>query len=73
MTLALLGTYSTLIEANFIKAKLETFGIDAVVHGDVAASTIPTLEMTEGIKVLVRESNLAEAFEVLERMLPSGD
>ena len=73
MTLVVLGTYSTLIEANLIKAKLGTYGIDAVVHGDVAASTIPTLEITEGIKVMVRETNLAEAFDVLERMLPSGD
>lgn len=73
MNLARLGTYSTEIEANLIKAKLETYGIDAVVEGDVASTSIPTIERIEGVKVLVRESDLAEALDVLERMLPAGD
>lgn len=73
MDLTAVGTYSTPTEANLIRAKLETFGIDAVVAGDVASSSIPTIEALEGVKVLVREADLAEAFDVLERMLPSGD
>ncbi|MGB7861188.1 MAG: DUF2007 domain-containing protein [Acidimicrobiia bacterium] len=73
MRLIAVGTYTSIIEANLIKAKLETFGIDAVVEGDVAATSIPTIERIEGVKVLVREGDLPNAYEVLERMLPSGD
>jgi hypothetical protein len=73
MDLIAIGTYSSVTEANLIKAKLETFGIDAVVQGDVASGSIPTIEALLGVKVLVRETDLAEAFEVLERMLPRGE
>ena len=73
MDLTSIGTYSSVTEANLIRAKLETFGIDAVVQGDVASGSIPTIEALEGVKVLVRESDLAEAYEILERMLPTGD
>lgn len=73
MALARLGTYSTATEANLIKAKLAAFGIDAVVEGDAAASSIPTIERIEGVQVLVRESDLANALDALERMLPGGD
>lgn len=73
MDLAALGTYSSVTEANLIRAKLETFGIDAVVEGSASSSSFPTIERLEGVKVLVREADLPEAFEALERMLPSGD
>lgn len=73
MKLSLLGTYSTLTEASLVKAKLETFGIDAIVEEDVASSSIPTFSQIEGIKVLVRESDLSIAYEALGRMLPSGE
>jgi hypothetical protein len=73
MTLSRLGTYSSLTEASLVKAKLETFGIDAIVEEDVASSSIPTFGQMQGVKVLVRESDLAAAYEVLERMLPSGE
>ena len=70
MALRLLATFATLTEANLVKAKLETYGIDSAVQADVGSSTLPTLERTEGVKVLVREADVAEAYEVLERMLP---
>lgn len=73
MHLSRLGTYSTLTEASLVKAKLETFGIDAIVEEDVATSSIPTFNQMEGVKVLVRESDLGAAYEVLGRMLPSGE
>ena len=73
MTLSRVGTYNSLTEANLIKAKLEAFGIEAVVEADAASSTIPTFEQTEGVKVLVRAADLADAYEVLERMLPAGE
>ena len=73
MTLKQLGTYANVTEANLIKAKLETYGIEAMVQADVMTDSIPTLEWVHGVSVLVREEDLAGAYEVLERMLPSGD
>ncbi len=66
------GTYNSVTEANLVKAKLESAGIEARVESDVAGSMVPPLAFTEGVKVLVRSTDLAEALEVLERMLPSG-
>lgn len=73
MDLTAIGTYSTVTEANLVRAKLDTFGIDALVERDVASGSIPTIEALQGVKVLVRESDLADALEILERMLPAGD
>lgn len=73
MSLSRLGTYNTITEANLIKAKLKAFGIEALVEADDAGSMVPNLDLVRGVKVLVKESDLAEAYEVLERMLPSGE
>jgi hypothetical protein len=73
MKLSRLGTYSTLTEATLVKAKLETFGIDAIVEADVASSSLPAFDRIEGVKVLVRESDLGAAYEALGRMLPSAE
>lgn len=73
MSLSRLGTYSTVTEANLIKAKLAAFGIAALVEADDAGSMVPNLDLVRGVKVFVRESDLGEAYEVLERMLGSGD
>ncbi|MFQ5522729.1 MAG: putative signal transducing protein [Acidimicrobiia bacterium] len=70
---ALVGTYGSLAEANLIRAKLESAGIEAFVEADSASSTIPVLEISEGVRVLVREADMAEALEVLERLLPPGE
>ena len=72
MALARLATLPTLTEANLVKAKLETYGIESVVEADVGSSTLPFLERVEGVRVLVRQADLAEAYEVLERMLPAS-
>jgi type III secretory pathway lipoprotein EscJ len=73
MELVRLGTYSSLTEANLVKARLESEGIEALVQSDDLGSTTPTLGVLRGVIVLVRESDRAEAMDVLERMLPSGD
>jgi hypothetical protein len=72
MDLVKLGTYGSTTEAELVRARLEANGIDALVQADTAAGTAPMLAMTEGVRVLVRESDLAEAYTVLERMLPPG-
>ena len=73
MKLSRLGTYSTLTEASLVKAKLATFGIDAIVEADAGSSSLPTFDQIEGIKVLVRESDLSTAYEVLGREPASGE
>jgi hypothetical protein len=70
---SLVGTYGSLAEAEVIRAKLESAGIEAFIEADVASSTLPPLGITEGVRLLVRDTDLIEALEVLERMLPSGE
>jgi hypothetical protein len=71
MELTELGRYNTTTEADLVKARLGASGIDAVVQADTAGGLIPSLP-SKGVRVLVRESDRAEAMEILERMLPSG-
>lgn len=73
MELVRLGTYSSITEANLVKARLESEGIEALVQADDLGSTTPTLGVVRGVIVLVRDSDRAEAMDVLDRMLPSGD
>ena len=73
MALSRLGTYNTVTEANLVKAKLEAFGIEAIVEADDAGSMVPNLDLVRGVKVFVKETDLADAYETLERMLPAGD
>lgn len=73
MELVRLATYSTVTEANLIKARLNGEGIDAMVQTDDLGSTTPSLGMLRGVLVLVREEDRARAMETLERMLTSGD
>lgn len=71
MDLVRLGTFSTLTEANVVKARLESEGIDAMVQSDDLGSTTPTMITVRGVQVLVREGDRAVAMECLGRMLPS--
>lgn len=73
MELVRLGTYNSITEANLVRARLESEGIDAIVQSDDLGSTTPMLGNVRGVLVLVREEERAAAMEVLERMLPSGD
>lgn len=70
MTLSQIGIYSSTSEANLVKARLEFNGIDAMIQADSASGFVPQLEAYSGVRVFVRESDMAEALEVLERMLP---
>lgn len=71
MELAKVGTYLSMTEASLVKARLEVSGIEALVQADTASGAVPFLEVTEGVKVYVRAEDLAEALELLERMLPA--
>lgn len=70
MDLAKVGTYSSMTEAELVKARLEVSGIRAVVQSDTASGAVPFFEVVEGVRVLVRPEDLADALDVLERMLP---
>lgn len=72
MDLVRLGTYSTLTEANLVKARLEGEGIEAMVQSDDVGSMTPTLITVRGVQVLVRSEDLAEAMDCLDRMLGPG-
>lgn len=72
MDLVRLAVFATLTEANLVKAKLQAYGIESAVEADVGSSTLPNFETVEGVRVFVREDDLADAYEVLERMLPAG-
>lgn len=65
-----LGTYRSAMEADLIKAKLAAYGIESIVQSDAAGSGVPNLDLTQGVRVLVRDEDLPDALEVLERMLP---
>lgn len=73
MGLVELGTYNTLTEANLVRARLQSEGIDAIVQSDDVGSMTPTLNTVRGVQVLVRSEDRALAMESLERMLGSGD
>jgi hypothetical protein len=74
MDLARVGTYRSMTEASLVKARLEVNGIVSVVQGDSVSGAVPFLEVTQGVRVMVRQSDLSHALEVLERMLPApGD
>jgi hypothetical protein len=68
-----LGTYTTLTEANLVKARLEAEGIAALIQSDDLGSMTPTLNTVRGVQVLVREDDRARAMDSLERMLGTGD
>jgi hypothetical protein len=70
--LVVLGTYNSLTEAQLVKARLESDGIESLVQSDDAGSMTPTLITVRGVRVLVRETDRAQAMESLERMLPPG-
>lgn len=72
MSLSRLAVFSNLTEANLVKARLEVHGIDSVIQADVGSSTLPVFESIEGVRVFVRAEDLADAYEVLERMLPAS-
>lgn len=73
MELVTIGTYNTMTEANLVRARLVSEGIDAAIQSDDLGSTTPSLGMVRGVLVLVREEDRAAAMDILERMLSPGD
>jgi hypothetical protein len=55
-------------EAQAAKAQLEEAGIVCVLSGDNEGGMAPHLSLTKGIRILVNESELEKAIEVLKAM-----
>ncbi len=72
MDLVELGSYNSKTEANLIRARLASAGIEAIVQSDDLGSTTPMLGGFRGVLILVREADRIDALEVLERMLPGS-
>ncbi|RLA38619.1 MAG: hypothetical protein DRR06_20465 [Gammaproteobacteria bacterium] len=53
-------------EAQIAKSKLEALGIDAMIVKDDAGGMNPQLQLTEGVRIFVRESDAVVASEILE-------
>ena len=53
-------------EAQIAKSKLEALGIDAMIVKDDAGGMNPQLQITEGVRILVREDDAVVASEILE-------
>ncbi len=63
--LVVVRTFMDRIEADLAQSALEAAGIDSVVHSDDSAGLYPQLSMTNGVELLVRESDAERALELL--------
>lgn len=66
MPLVRLDLYSTITEANVVKARLASAGIEAIVRSDDLGSMTPTMVTIRGVEVLVNSEDESEARAVLE-------
>ncbi len=64
MDLVTAATVTSRAEAELVRARLESAGIDASVHSDDAGGQYPNLSQS-GVRILVREEDLEEAEAVL--------
>lgn len=66
MALIALDTYSTITEANLVKARLSDAGIESVVRSDDLGAMTPTMITVRGVQVMVNEEDEAEARAILD-------
>ena len=71
--LVIAKTFYNEYEAQIAKSKLEALGIDAMVVKDDAGGMEPQLQITEGVKIYVREQDLVVAQEILEETTNMND
>jgi hypothetical protein len=64
--LVVVGTFNDRIEAELAQSALEAAGIESMVRGDDAGGVQPGLWTAEGVDVLVREEDAANAREILD-------
>lgn len=64
--LVLLATYSNDMDADLAKGHIESAGIEAVIIKDDAGGMLPSLQKTEGVKLMVTRSNSEKATIILQ-------
>ena len=63
--LEIVGSYTSEAEANICKATLAAENIPAVILRDDAGGMDPQLQLTQGVRLMVRRSDLELAREIL--------
>lgn len=64
----LLKIFPNDFEAQIAKAQLNEAGIECLISGDNEGGMAPNLSLTSGIRILVKESDLENAIEILKAM-----
>lgn len=64
--LALLARYNSISEAGICKTALEAEGIAAMILRDDAGGMDPQLQLTQGVRLMVRRDDLGQARELLD-------
>jgi hypothetical protein len=65
-SMVVVQTFSSEVEAQMAKGRLESAGIESMVSSDDCAGMHPHLQRAYGVKLLVFEENLEQAQEILE-------
>lgn len=63
--LVTVGTFSSVVEAEMVKERLESEGIHALVADEAAGGVMPFVASSSGVRVQVREADAARAREIL--------
>jgi hypothetical protein len=71
--LVCVGVYSSRIQAEHVQAILASEGIDAIVSADDAGGLRPELQLTSGVKLLVRKKDKARVEEVAKALEKKTD
>lgn len=72
MSLKPVFTARSRTDAILIRNMMRDAGIEAVLRTDDANGNLPSLDLTEGVDVLVEESQTGEAMELLEEYRKGG-
>ena len=72
-SLVVIETFPNVIAAEMAKSALDAAEIDSFLQSDDSGHLDPALSLTNGVKLLVREEDAAEAAEVLKEGIPSPE
>lgn len=72
-SLLVIETFSSVIAAEMAESALDAAEIDSILQSDDSGHLDPALSMTNGVKLLVRAADAADAAEVLEQGTPQGE
>jgi hypothetical protein len=64
-------TFDNRMDADMAKDLLQAQGIQSYISGDDAEGIVPALQLTQGVRLIVRERDLARARQTLDDEFPS--